>query len=398
MPREFRMPDIGEGLTEAEIIEWLVEEGAVVKAGQAIVEVETAKTTVEIPAPTGGRLIERHGTPGDTIQVGEVLFVIDDEVAAAVQAARPDATARAAPIPRTAQTPPPKAAEAPEPPPVSPPSRGSDGRRPKAMPLIRRLARDRGIDLEAVTGSGPGGAITRDDLDRFEPDDSIRLEPLSAVRRAIATHMTESWTSIPHVTVQAEVRAEALLADRGLRTRSPLPLEGLVAAAAIPLLRRHPVFNASFRDDAVAYAIPIHVGFAVDTDAGLMVVVVRDADARTVTEIGNEFERLSQGARARSLAPDDVTGQTFTISNIGALGGGHGTPIIPLGTAAILSIGRATQQPVVEDGSLDVGWVAPIDLSYDHRIIDGADGQQFLGDLVDSLETPLTDRDDAMSV
>jgi len=168
------------------------------------------------------------------------------------------------------------------------------------------------------------------------------------------------------------------------------PIEILVATTVLPLLERYPEFNASMRDESVTRNSDYHLGFAVDTEAGLMVVVVKDADKLSTTGLSQEFERLAGAAMNRTITPDEATGQTFTISNIGALGGGHGTPIIPLGTSSILSIGRAKQQPVVQDGDLVVGLIAPIDLSYDHRLIDGALGQRFLSDLVQGLESSFT--------
>lgn len=260
----------------------------------------------------------------------------------------------------------------------------------RAMPIIRKLAKEKGVDLTLVEGSGPGGTITRADVENAaKPEEAQGLTPLTRVRKAIAHHMAESWRTIPHVTVQAEVRAENLLEARSLRAEKACPIETLVAAAVLPLLKRYREFNAEYVDGAIAYKSRFHLGFAVDTEAGLMVVVVKDAEKMSLEALTTEFERLAEAARDRTITPDEVTGQTFTISNIGALGGGHGTPIIPLGTSAIISIGRAKQQPVVEDDLLAVGIVAPLDLSYDHRLIDGSLGQRFLSDLITNLESPL---------
>jgi pyruvate dehydrogenase E2 component (dihydrolipoamide acetyltransferase) len=263
------------------------------------------------------------------------------------------------------------------------------------MPVVRNLARDLGVDLSSLTGSGPNGAITRADVEsaagqpigRVSSGSAMDVVPLTGVRKAIAAHMTESWTTIPHVTVQAEVRAEPLAAARNRSGDRTLPVEALVATVVMPLLSTFPEFNAVIRDDGIAYRDVVNLGFAVDTEAGLMVVVVRDAHAKSLAEIATDFERLATAAIGGTAKPDELTGQTFTISNIGALGGGHGTPIIPVGTSAIVSIGRAIPQPVVEDGALAVGLVAPLDLSYDHRLIDGALGQRFLSALVTALET-----------
>lgn len=374
------MPDIGEGLTEAEIVLWLVAVGDEIRVGQPVVEVETAKTTVEIPATHAGTVTELRGEPGDVVEVGDVLFVVGGND---VTTSEPERAASNDPAPAATTT------TAGDP---SPSPGASVGAPVKAMPAVRKLASDLGVDLGAVVGTGPGGSITKADVETAardevdQPEDGEEREALTPTRRAIAAHMAESWRTIPHVTVQAEIRAERLLARRSAADGSELPVEAVVAESVLPLLERYPWFNARYEDDEAVVYGDVHLGFAVDTDAGLMVVVVDGVRTRSTREVGDEFERLAAAARERSIGADDVTGQTFTISNIGALGGGHGTPIIPLGTSAILSIGRAVPAPVVVDGALEVGLVAPVDLSYDHRLIDGGLGQRFLADLVAALE------------
>lgn len=375
MSHEFRMPDIGEGLTEAEIVAWLVSVGDVVAVSQPVVEVETAKTTVEITATHAGVIQRLVGAVGDTVNVGEILFIVDSgEALDSPPDAGPEPDRGDARRPMDAAT--------------SMTTASSSGSRDvRATPAVRRLADSRGVDLSSVAGTGPGGAVTRDDVERVAGGGSgERLVPLSATRRAIAAHMAESWSTIPHVTVQGEIRAEGLLESRTGDDGAPLPVEALVAMSVMPLLARYPEFNASFRGSTVAYRDAIHMGFAVDTESGLMVVVVKDAHALGVRDLAFEFERLATAAIEGTVTPSEVTGQTFTISNIGALGGGHGTPIIPMGTSAIVSIGKASPQPIVDDGGIAVGLVAPIDLSYDHRLIDGALGQRFLSDLMAALE------------
>ena len=368
MSHEFRLPDIGEGLTEADIVHWFVEVGDDVAVDQPVVEIETAKTTVEIVATRAGTLTARGGDVGDTVAVGDILFVVGGADETPSMAPTPAAetetvsTTPAPPSPATTHTP----------------------TGVQAMPIVRKIAKERGIDLSKVTGTGPGGAITRADLDSADGEaPASDRTPMTRIRKVIADHMTESWTTIPHVTVQAEVRAEALLEAR---SASGAPIEALVGHVALPLLDTYPEFNAAFHDDGVDYRSTRHLGFAVDTEDGLIVVVVRDADQKSTAEVGKAFSELAEAAHSGTLKPGDTVGQTFTISNIGALGGGHGTPIIPVGTSAIVSIGRAKQTPVVEDGELVVGMVAPLDLSYDHRLIDGGLGQRFLGDLVAGLE------------
>ncbi len=367
------MPDIGEGLTEAEIIKWFVSVGDMVEIDQVLVEIETAKTVVEIPSPYNGTITSINVKEGETVEVGAILFIVGGT-------REEPTTVPSVPSP---QEPEPETPAAP----TAEPNRVTT--HPRAMPIVRKIARERGIDIATIKGSGPGGAVTRADLDSVSvaaPGESETV-PLSRTRQTIADHMMKSWRTIPHVTVQAEVRAEQLLSRRAAGTDHPLPIEVLVAQAVIPLLRSYPEFNSAFVDGGMSVRPHIDLGFAVDTEAGLIVVVVKRADVLSTTEVAAEFARLAIAAQDRTIALDEITGQSFTISNIGALGGGHGTPIIPPGTSSIVSIGRAKQQAVVEDGELAIGLVAPLDLSYDHRLIDGGLGQRFLSDLVSALES-----------
>lgn len=377
MLHEFKLPDIGEGLTEAEIVSWFVDEGEAIAVADLVVEVETAKTTVEIPSPHAGVLSKRFGEEGDTVEVGAVLFVVEtaDAPTSESDSMLEPATPAPDPEPSTAAS-------------VAPELRaGERSTGVRAVPAVRKLAKDLGVELATVVGTGPNGAITRDDVTTAASGpESDTMVPLSSVRRAIAANMTESWTTIPHVTVQAEVRAEALLAALGNGT----PIEASVATAVLPLLVEFPAFNSRYEDDGILHRSIHNLGFAVDTDAGLLVAVVKDADTLDQADLATEINRVQGAARSGNLTPDEATGQTFTISNIGALGGGHGTPIIPMGTSAIVSIGRATEQPIVEAGTIEVAMIAPIDLSYDHRIIDGGLGQRFLSALVTDLETRLS--------
>ena len=365
MPNEFRLPDIGEGLTDAEIVEWHVKVGDEVTADQALVDMETAKAVVEITSPFAGVVLYVGGTEGDTIEVGDVLFVVGEagEEWSEVESPESRVESQPAPVP-------------------------SEERETaiKATPMVRKLAKEHGVDLTTVAGTGGGGAITREDVLAATSGREDR-KAMSRMRRTIAENLTRSWQEILHVTVRADVDATNLLAaHRRLKERGPFPLEALIARAVVPLLVEFPEFNATLEGDDVIYKRHYDLGFAVHTDEGLLVVVTKDSDQQTTAGLADEIARLAAGARERSLQPDDVAGQTFTISNIGALGGGGGTPIIPWGTTAILSVGRASETPVVRDGEIVVAPVAPINLSYDHRLIDGALGQRFLGGLVENLE------------
>jgi pyruvate dehydrogenase E2 component (dihydrolipoamide acetyltransferase) len=251
--------------------------------------------------------------------------------------------------------------------------------------MVRKLATDLGVDLNAVEGTGPGGRITEADVEKASSSTTgahTRV-PLSATRKAIVANLARSWREIPHVTTYGEVDAAGLLSARAELGKPPL--EALLIARIVPLLKEYRGFNATFAGDAILEHDRWDIGFAVDTPDGLMVAVVRDADTKSIEELGLEIRTLADGAKARSLARDQLTGQTFTISNIGAVGGRYGTPLVPYATTAILSIGRADPKPVVRNGEIVVASEFPLSLSYDHRVIDGGTGRAFMAALIDAL-------------
>jgi pyruvate dehydrogenase E2 component (dihydrolipoamide acetyltransferase) len=455
--KEFRLPDIGEGLTEAEIVRWLVAEGERVEADQPVVEVETDKAVVEIPSPYAGIVLQHGGAEGETIAVGSVLVLISEpgESSAPADILAPTEqppVVSAAPIVGTLS----EDAEDLSLPPVET-AETAEADQVKALPIVRTLARDLGVDLAAVIGSGPEGRITREDVaaaavsppseqsERWgespeggrgatqtgavEPEpvpepvsppiSSPRSEatlrevdrpqaetegatqpatstedvrrPLSRLRKTIAANMSRSWAEIPHVTTFDDIDATRLLEIRSAlsaRHDTKVPLEALVVKAVIPALETFPEFNSTLDGEDLILHGSHHVGIAVDTPDGLLVAVIRDAESRGVLELASEVRRLGEGAKARSLSPDELTGQTFTVSNIGALGGGHGTPIVPPGTTAILSVGRAQEKAIVIDGELVIAPVMPLSLSYDHRVIDGGLGRRFMAMLRENLEEP----------
>jgi len=426
MGREFRLPDIGEGLTEAEIVRWLVAEGESVEADQPIVEVETDKAVVEIPSPYAG-VVERHGgAEGETLEVGSVLVVISETSEIPVEQPTP-ATPAATPIVGTLVEEaevieaPSEPIPTPEPTPARPTSA-------KALPVVRKVARDAGLDLETVIGTGTGGRITREDVESaiaaspvsasspreasppstsLRPDGPFPAEaataqkeapsrdderrPMSRLRRTIAANMSRSWAEVPHVTTFDDVDATRLLEVRRAlseRHETKIPIEALVVRAVLPALYAFPEFNATLDGDDLLIHGAHDIGVAVDTPDGLLVAVIRDAGSKGVLDLAVEINRLGDGARERKLSPDELTGQTFTVSNIGAVGGGHGTPIVPPGTTAILSVGRAKEKPIVDNGDLVIAPVMPLSLSYDHRVIDGGLGRRFMSLLMENLEEP----------
>ncbi|MBW3667038.1 MAG: 2-oxo acid dehydrogenase subunit E2 [Actinobacteria bacterium] len=427
--REFKLPDIGEGLTEAEIVRWLVAEGDKVEADQPVVEVETDKAVVEIPSPYSGVVVRHGGAEGDTIEVGQVLVVIGDEEDAAADEleerqeppAEPEPAGRSEPIVGSLS----EDAEVLTTSEDRPSNRSTQV---KALPLVRKLAREHDIDLTGIEGSGPGGRITREDVEaaiepasgdgRREaeepaeeppepreasgarpPDEEVEPGPrgegerrqLSRLRRTIAANMSKSWAEIPHVTTFDDVDATRLVEVRaalGHRYDMTIPMEALVVKAVIPALREYPDFNATLDGDDLVLHGRHDIGIAVDTPEGLLVAVIRNAGSMSVVELAEEVRRLGEGAKSRSLGPDELSGQTFTISNIGAVGGGHGTPIVPYGTVAILSVGRAREKPIVFEDDLVIAPVMPLSLSYDHRAIDGAVGRRFISLVIENLEEP----------
>jgi pyruvate dehydrogenase E2 component (dihydrolipoamide acetyltransferase) len=423
---EFRLPDIGEGLTEAEIVRWLVPEGERVEADQPVVEVETDKAVVEIPSPYAGTVLRHGGAEGETIAVGAVLVVIGEEGDAghAPGPGSGEASARpvdTAPEPVAAHTAAPivgSLSEDAETLQTGGPAVTTEQVPPvKALPIVRKLARDMGVDIGLIRGSGPEGRVTREDVltaasssapapageapvsapaptpaafPSAAPGQDER-RPMSRLRRTIAANMTKSWAEIPHVTTFDAVDASRLLQVRsalGSRHEMKIPLEALVVRAVIPALERFPEFNAQLEGDDLIVHGSHHIGIAVDTPDGLIVAVIRDAGPMGVLDLASEVGRLGTGARARSLAMDELGGQTFTISNIGAVGGGQGTPIIPYGTTAILSIGRAEDGVVAKEGEPVVVPVMPLSLSYDHRVIDGAQGRRFMQLVMENLAEP----------
>ena len=445
MAREFRLPDIGEGLTEAEIVRWLVGVGDTVESDQPIVEVETDKAVVEIPSPIAGVVVSLGGDEGEVIEVGEVLVTIGEPGEAPVGEPATDVDHRGEPEDESG---PEGTPFRPQPEPIvgtlsteaetltSPPSdEPSVPRSVKALPVVRKLARDNDVDLEVIEGSGPGGRVLREDVEavisaretteRVEDVDEPADEPVGAghgfteeaideeirrqqapeptvspgekrktmsrLRRTISANMAKSWSEIPHVTTFDDVDATRLLEVRralGERHETKIPIEALVIKAVTPALDEYPEFNAELDGDDLILHSSKDIGIAVDTPDGLMVAVIEGADQRSVMDLASEVRRLGEGARQRSLTPGELTGQTFTVSNIGAVGGGHGTPIVPYGTVAILSVGRARLQPVVYDEDLAIAPIMPLSLSYDHRVIDGAVGRRFMALLLENLEEP----------
>lgn len=440
MARAFVLPDLGEGLAEATIVQVLVGEGDVVARDAPLLEVETDKAQVEIPSPVAGRVERVHVRPGQVVQVGQALVTFDDGVqplAARAPAAERPAASGAAPTPAG----PSLAAPVPEASPA--PARDPAAGPVPATPATRRLARELGVDLRTVRASGPGGRVTAEDvraaaapggpeppgpavtgtapaapppaiaeerrgrglaavrqeppaLPRFEQWGPVEREPLSHLRRTIAERMTLSATLIPHVThfdhaditdLDALIRRNREAAEaRGV----PLTLTGFLLKATAGALHEHPRFNASLDPAAGELVLKryCHLGVAVATPRGLIVPVLRDVDRKPLLEVARELAAVAARAREGTVTLEDLRGGCFTITNIGALGGTGAIPIINYPEVAILGVSRAREEAVVREGQIAPRLMLPLSLTFDHRVADGADGARFAADIVRRLERP----------
>lgn len=381
----FELPDIGEGLTEADIVRWHAPVGGTIEQDQVLVEVETAKAVVEIPSPAAGVVLHHGGAEGGTLTVGAVLAVIGE----AGESWREDGDRAGGDEARVSQAP--HGGDAPA---ASsrPPNRGG---RLKALPVVRKLAREHGVDLSTVAATGPGGRIIREDVmaavrSTVKPRTGKRVR-LSMLRRTISEHMRASWREIPHVTIFDDADAARLLAARralAARHGRDIPMDAMIVKALVPVLRRFREFNASLDGDDLVLHETLDIGVAVDTDDGLLVPVIRGADRLGLLRLADAVADLGARGKARTLKTGELTGATFTVSNFGALGGSRGTPIIPLGTTAILALGRAVDTPVVTGGAVGIAPMMPLSLAFDHRVIDGGLGRRFIGMLIENLEEP----------
>jgi len=411
MAIEFRLPDVGEGLAEAEIVRWLVPVGGAVREDDAIVEVETDKAIVQITAPVTGTLTGHGAEEGQVLPVGEILAVFEAGEGAATEAPAPTAApaAAAAPAPAPVAAPTPASAAAP-------------GARPKAAPATRGLARRLGVDLTTVVGTGPGGRIVDADVEAAAaggapapasaaapaaaarpapaalapvepPVGEDRRVPLRGVRRAIARNMLQSWTTVPHVSSMHEVDLHELV---GLRTQlrardRDVPMTAFLIRAAALALREFPVLNAVVDDEREELVLRhrVNIGVAVDAPDGLIVPVIDDADRKDLHRIGAELRELAAQARDRSVPAERLRGGTFTVNNYGPLGGWFGTSLVRPGEAGILSIGPARDQVVPRDGEIVIRPVAAMVLAADHRVADGREIIGFCTSVRSLLEAPV---------
>ena len=359
MAYEFKLPDLGEGLTEGEIARWLVAEGQEIAEDDPLVEIQTDKTTVEIPSPAAGKVAQILVEEGQVVPVGTVLVVIGEDGAAPA-----DEQPRAEPAPSV-----PDEAQG------QSPARGPSGR-VQATPLVRRMADELGVDLSAVEGTGPQGRVTEEDVRASARAEGLspgqapegRREPLRGVRRLVAEHMARAHREVPPVTWVEECDFGAVELKRLVPT---------VLKAVAETLQEFPELNARLESDEIAYLDRYDLGFAVQTDQGLVVPVVRGCDQAALDELEAEVTRLAEAARAGTLKPEELRGSTFTVTSAGKLGGLLTTPIVNHPEVAILSIGRVAERPVVRDGEVVVRPTGTIAITFDHRVVDGARAAEF---------------------
>jgi pyruvate dehydrogenase E2 component (dihydrolipoamide acetyltransferase) len=456
MPTDFKLPELGENVTAGDVVRVLVNPGDSITKDQPLLELETDKATIEVPSNVSGTVKEVKIKQGERVKVGQVVLTVDDGAGATNGKGKPAAAASA-----TADTPKPQPVGAPEegglsqetpeakqeaepapapkeepkqkrgevvdisraarssssaPPPPPQPEPAAAGALAPAAPSVRRLARELGVDIQRVAGSGPAGRVSVEDVQAFVksvmaggtsggaavalPDfakwGEVERKPMSNIRRKTAEHLSHAWNAIPHVTQhdKADITAlEALRKQYGPqaeRAGGKLTMTAIALKIIAAALKRFPQFNSSIdiARNEIIYKKAIHVGVAADTERGLLVPVIRDVDRKGILQLAAELGAASDKARAGKLSLDDMQGAGFTITNLGGIGGTSFTPIVNWPEVAILGISRGAQEPVFVNGSFQPRLMLPLSLSYDHRVIDGADAARFLRWVADAFEQP----------
>ncbi|HEY7190431.1 MAG TPA: 2-oxo acid dehydrogenase subunit E2 [Vicinamibacterales bacterium] len=447
---EFKVPELGENVATGDVTKVLVNVGDTIKQEQPVLELETDKATIEVPSSVAGVVKEIRVKRGDKVKVGAVILTVDSNgggaaasPAAAPQAAKPSAQKPAeqkpaeqkapepAPAPAAAQAAPSQTkvvsmpVRAPEPAAVPSTPPRTDGRAAPASPAVRRLAREIGVDINVVQGSGPAGRISQEDvkeharrilssvgaagsgsgavlarpgrqLPDFQKWGAVERQPWSNIRRATAEHLSYAWTTIPHVTQcdKADVTSLEELRqrhkERVAKAGGQLTITAMLVKILATAVAKFPQFNASIDMDRgeIVYKKYVNIGIAVDTDRGLLVPVIRNADQKNINQIAIEMKQLAERARERTLSLDEMSGGGISISNLGGIGGTYFTPIVNWPEVAILGVSRGTTEPVWKDGAFVPREMLPLSLSYDHRVIDGADAMRFLRWVVEAIEQP----------
>ncbi|MGM9923450.1 MAG: dihydrolipoamide acetyltransferase family protein [Bacillus sp. (in: firmicutes)] len=397
---EFKLPDIGEGMHEGEIIQWLIKEGEPVRQDQPVLEVQTDKVNAELTAPATGIITKLFYKEGDTVEVGATLFTLQDQKGSSAPEIKPVIGAPAEKAETNAARPPETATS-----------------HALATPFVRQLAREMNIDLQLVKGTGPAGRITERDLQQYTQggtapaaspesadlqaaspsgEETEERMPLKGIRKKIAEHMVKSVTAIPHVTHVDELEMDALctLKDQLKRHAEEknikLTFLPFFVKAIVVALKEFPIFNASI--DTAANEIILkkryHIGIATDTEEGLLVPVIKHADQKSIFQLAAEIRQLAAKAREGSLKAAQITGSTFTISNAGGIGGLHATPIINHPEAAILALHKMEPRMVVRNQEGVIRSMMNMSLSFDHRLIDGVTAVRFTNRIKELLENP----------
>jgi pyruvate dehydrogenase E2 component (dihydrolipoamide acetyltransferase) len=439
MPVEFKLPELGENIEKGDVARVLVKVGDVVSKDQPVMELETDKATIEIPATAAGKVLEVRVKAGEKAAVGQVVMVVDEAGAGGAPApaeaakdAAPEEVAKTAPqaadnarkaVDAEAEPAPRQAAPVVDisrgrQVPAAPATRSEAGSVP-AAPSTRRYARELGVEIAEVPGTGPGGRIGQSDvkehvktllaggggrraaapaLPDFSKWGAVDVQAMSNIRRKTAEHLSAGWNAIPLVTQfdKADVTdLEVFRATYGTRVEKAggkLTVTAVLLKIVALALDRFPQFAASvdMANQTIIYKQYRHIGVAVDTPNGLLVPVIRDVDRKSISDIAAELATISQKARDKKLSLDDMSGGVFTISNLGGIGGTAFTPLVNAPEVAILGVSRGTTEPVFVDGEFEAREILPLSLSYDHRVIDGADGARFLRFIAEALEQPLT--------
>jgi pyruvate dehydrogenase E2 component (dihydrolipoamide acetyltransferase) len=414
---EVRIPPLGEGIEGGDVQTIYVSVGDNIELDQGLLELETGKATVDIPAPEAGKVTEIRVNEGDKIKIGDVIIMMEGRTGATVETPVEAATGGegAPPEPEVETAPTPAPAQVLESP------KRPDGAPIPAAPSVRKFAREIGVHIAEVAGSGPQGRISIDDVKAWSkqlhesggskggfgfelpslPDFSafgaVRTEPMNVIRRLTVEHMRNAWITVPHVTQHdhADITdLEALrksVQPKAEAAGTKLTLTAMLIKILGSALKAFPNFNASIdvENETVIYKDYVNIGCAVDTENGLVVPVIRDIDEKNMIEIAAELGAMAEKMRGGKIAPKDISGGCITISNLGGLGGKHFTPIVNIPEVAILGVGRAGMQPVRQDDTFVPRLMMPLSLSYDHRLIDGADGTRFLRWIIEAIEQPL---------
>ena len=454
MPTDIKLPELGENIEGGDVLRVMVKPGDAIKKDQPVLELETEKATIEVPSSEEGVIREVKVKAGEKVKVGQTIFVIDSNGAAAAaepaktspEPAKPDAQKPESSKPDASKEPGPREAARPvaaEPvrterrraevvemkpskppatmPPAASPAAAGDPASIAAAPSARRLARELGVSIQDVQGSGPGGRISMDDVTAFArrllsgaqggraaaaaavtlPDfaqwGAIERKPMSGVRRTTAHRLTQAWNSVPHVFQHdradignVEALRKRLSKKAEAEGKAPVTITAFLIKTLAAALKKFPQMNSSvdLQAEEIIFKSYVHVGVAVDTDRGLLVPVIRNVDQKDIPQIAVEIADAAARARDRKLSLEDMQGASMTISNLGSLGAGAFTPIVNWPEVAILGVGRARMEPVYIDGAFAPRFMMPLTLSYDHRVIDGADGARIMRWIVEAIEQP----------